>query len=101
MNETTPSVSPTSASSRLQPTHDEIARRAQDLWEKYGRPSGRDQEIWFEAERSLQLATSGSEPPVSASAVMPPSPAPARSEPARATPAPGKKSARGGRATAR
>jgi hypothetical protein len=37
------------------PTHGQISRRAQELWENGGRPSGRDEEIWLEAER--QLAT--------------------------------------------
>lgn len=37
------------------PTHEQISRRAQQLWENGGRPSGRDEEIWLEAER--QLAT--------------------------------------------
>ena len=44
----------------LQPTdtrrkvlHDEIARRAQELWEHYGRPQDRDLEIWLEAEKQL------------------------------------------------
>lgn len=46
MNETT--------DTRPQITHEQISRRAQELWEKYGRPSGRDEEIWLEAERSLQ-----------------------------------------------
>ena len=28
-----------------------IAERAYELWEKAGRPHGRDQEYWFQAER--------------------------------------------------
>lgn len=35
------------------PTHEQISRRAQQLWENGGRPSGRDEEIWLEAERQL------------------------------------------------
>lgn len=35
------------------PTHDEIAQRAQEIWRGYGSPSGRDTEIWLEAERQL------------------------------------------------
>ncbi len=49
MNETT-STSP----GATQPTHDEISQKARELWENYGRPAGRDEEIWFEAERALQ-----------------------------------------------
>lgn len=39
---------------RLPPRHDEVARRARALWEKYGKPVGRDEEIWLEAERELR-----------------------------------------------
>lgn len=35
------------------PTQDEISQRAQKLWQDYGRPEGRDTEIWLEAERQL------------------------------------------------
>jgi hypothetical protein len=41
------------------PTHEEIAHRAQEIWQKSGNPGGRDTEIWLEAER--QLAKSGQE----------------------------------------
>lgn len=51
MNESTSSLS---AGNRVQPSHEEISRRAQELWERYGRPTGRDEEIWLEAERALQ-----------------------------------------------
>lgn len=37
------------------PTHDHVARRAYEYWQQQGSPDGRDQEMWFEAER--QLAT--------------------------------------------
>lgn len=53
MNETTSTVS-----GGRQPTHDEISQKAKELWENYGRPSGRDEEIWFEAERALQSPAS-------------------------------------------
>ncbi|HVU25802.1 MAG TPA: DUF2934 domain-containing protein [Opitutus sp.] len=33
--------------------HDEIARQAYALWERYGRPAGRDVAIWLEAERQF------------------------------------------------
>jgi hypothetical protein len=39
---------------RRQPTHDEISAVARAHWEKSGRPSGRDAEIWLNAERSLR-----------------------------------------------
>lgn len=37
----------------IPPTHDDIARRARELWEGYERPQGRDEQIWLEAERQL------------------------------------------------
>lgn len=39
---------------RQQVSHDEISRRAEELWRQYGSPQGRDEEIWLEAERQLQ-----------------------------------------------
>jgi hypothetical protein len=38
-------------------THEEVARCAQQIWHEYGQPSGRDEEIWFEAERRLNAGT--------------------------------------------
>jgi hypothetical protein len=35
------------------PTHETVAQRAQEIWQSYGRPEGRDTEIWLEAERQL------------------------------------------------
>ena len=35
-------------------THDEIARRAQELWREQGCPSHCDLDIWLEAEAELQ-----------------------------------------------
>ncbi len=35
------------------PTHEEIARHAREIWLSRGEPSGRDEEIWLEAEREL------------------------------------------------
>lgn len=35
------------------PNQETIAQRARELWESYGRPEGRDTEIWLEAERQL------------------------------------------------
>jgi len=51
MNETT-------STAHSAPTHEEISRRAQELWESYGRPVGRDEEIWLEAERNLRASAS-------------------------------------------
>ena len=40
--------------SRTNPvSHDEISRRAQDIWEKEGRPEGRAEEHWTRAENEL------------------------------------------------
>ncbi|HEY0944238.1 MAG TPA: DUF2934 domain-containing protein [Opitutaceae bacterium] len=39
---------------RREAAHGEIARRARELWEQEGRPVGRDEEIWLEAERQLR-----------------------------------------------
>jgi hypothetical protein len=35
------------------PTHDEISREAQKLWQNWGCPVGSDTEVWLEAERKL------------------------------------------------
>jgi hypothetical protein len=37
-------------------SHDAIASRAATLWERKGRPEGRDQEIWLEAEKELAIS---------------------------------------------
>lgn len=39
---------------RRQFIHEEIARRAEKLWNDRGRPSGMDEAIWLEAESLLQ-----------------------------------------------
>ena len=33
---------------------DEIARRAYEIWEQAGKPDGRDQEFYHQAERELE-----------------------------------------------
>jgi hypothetical protein len=38
----------------MQPAVIDIVRRAYALWENAGRPEGRDQEFYLEAERELQ-----------------------------------------------
>jgi hypothetical protein len=35
-------------------THDQIARRAHEIWVKQGCIHGQDQDHWFEAERQLK-----------------------------------------------
>jgi Protein of unknown function (DUF2934) len=39
--------------SNLKPTHDEIARRAQAIYEESGRIPGRDEQNWLQAESQL------------------------------------------------
>jgi hypothetical protein len=50
-----------STTSTNQPNQDSIAYHAYLLWEKAGRPSGRDQELWFQAEAQLR-STSTTKP---------------------------------------
>ncbi len=60
---------------------DQISRLAYDLWEKAGRPSGRDTEFWLEAEKQLRAASGTSEKPKLAVAKsLPAEPAPASSK---------------------
>jgi hypothetical protein len=37
-----------------QPTRDQIAQRAQTLWQAKGCPAGQDEQNWLEAERQLR-----------------------------------------------
>jgi hypothetical protein len=37
------------------PTHEQIAARARELYEKSGYAVGRDLEFWLEAERQLRI----------------------------------------------
>lgn len=37
----------------IPPAHEDITLRAILLWQNYGKPEGRDTEIWLEAERQL------------------------------------------------
>jgi hypothetical protein len=41
-------------SSAAAPTHEQIAARAREIWQRHGRQPGRDQENWLEAERQLR-----------------------------------------------
>ena len=38
----------------VKPAEERIRKRARQIWEENGRPTGRDQEFWFQAERELQ-----------------------------------------------
>jgi hypothetical protein len=44
------------------PTQEEVIHRAYELWEQAGKPEGRDQEFYHQAERELAV----SEPEVAA-----------------------------------
>jgi hypothetical protein len=49
----TTTVAPAPAAA-AEPTYEEIAARAYDLWIAHGRPEGRDHENWIEAEQQLR-----------------------------------------------
>jgi hypothetical protein len=36
------------------PTEEQIRQRAQKIWEENHRPTGRDDEFWYQAERQLE-----------------------------------------------
>jgi hypothetical protein len=36
------------------PTHNQIAKRALEIWMQHGCPPGEDKKNWFEAERQLK-----------------------------------------------
>ena len=38
------------------PNEERIRKRAREIWEENGRPSVRDQEFWFQAEREFREA---------------------------------------------
>ncbi|HEX7008661.1 MAG TPA: DUF2934 domain-containing protein [Phycisphaeraceae bacterium] len=40
-------------------THEEIARRAYEIWLAKGKPIGQDEQNWHEAERELRAARQG------------------------------------------
>ena len=50
----TPSVLP-AAGGVKKPAHDQVAKRAYEIWVAKGRPAGRDLENWQQAERELGL----------------------------------------------
>jgi hypothetical protein len=45
----------------ITPSPSEIAKRAYHIWEREGRPHGRDQEHWYAAEREILGATTAEE----------------------------------------
>jgi hypothetical protein len=38
------------------PNENRIRKRAREIWEENGRPVGRDEEFWFQAEREFREA---------------------------------------------
>ena len=44
------------ARAMAKPKEDKIRKRASEIWEENGRPVGRDEEFWLQAERELQEA---------------------------------------------
>ncbi|MDI1247395.1 MAG: DUF2934 domain-containing protein [Lacunisphaera sp.] len=44
------------------PSHEEISRRAYQLWHEYGSPADRDLEIWLNAERQLTAKAAADAP---------------------------------------
>ena len=44
------------ARATVRPHEEMIRKRAREIWEEHGRPAGRDDEFWFQAERELQEA---------------------------------------------
>jgi hypothetical protein len=44
------------ARAMVKPDEEKIRERAREIWEENGRPAGRDEEFWFQAERELKEA---------------------------------------------
>jgi len=38
-------------------SHEDISKRAREIWEREGRPEGRDMEHWLQAEAELRQAS--------------------------------------------
>jgi len=64
-----------------QPSRDDIAALAYQIWEKNGRPAGQDVEFWLQAERSL---LSSSKPQPQAAAPVAPAVPPPQAKPSAA-----------------
>jgi len=45
------------------PTKEQVIHRAYELWEQAGKPAGKDDEFYHQAERELQSAGSPKETP--------------------------------------
>ena len=43
------------------PTEEQIRQRAQEIWEENHRPTGRDDEFWYQAEKELSQGTTSDE----------------------------------------
>jgi Protein of unknown function (DUF2934) len=43
------------------PTEEQIRQRAQEIWEENHRPTGRDDEFWYQAEKDLNEGVTGDE----------------------------------------
>ena len=56
------------------PTHDEIAQRAESIWNMHGQPQGRDVSIWLEAEWQLSIDLAGPQDSGSAASAASPGP---------------------------
>jgi hypothetical protein len=54
------SASQTEPTQSMAPSHDDIARRAYDIFEKKGRQEGQCQQNWRQAERELKAERSAS-----------------------------------------
>ena len=52
ISDTSPAL-PVPGETRTVPLHQQIASQAYTLWKNYGRPAGRDETIWMEAERQV------------------------------------------------
>ena len=44
------------AQALAKPSQNRIRRRARQIWEENGQPSGRDEEFWLQAEREIREA---------------------------------------------
>nr|WP_084302853.1 DUF2934 domain-containing protein [Bradyrhizobium sp. WSM2254] len=44
------------------PTEEQIRKRAFELWEQAGKPEGREDEFWQQAQRELQDAEGSGDP---------------------------------------
>ena len=46
----------------VQPTEEQIRKRAFELWEQAGKPEGREDDFWNQAQRELQSAEERDDP---------------------------------------